>query len=193
MDVAVLLATCDGNAALARRLLQGFVAEQGQGLDDWQRALQAGELPVLARLAHTLRGLAGSFGARALVAAAAQVEQAATQPDAAAAMLALQALGAPSGPLARLVAAIDGALAPLPAPPAAAEAGLLDLQELERWLHDSDSRAVAWCQAHEAALRRQLHPAQARRLLTAVQRYDFDVALLALQGADTGQFAESTT
>jgi signal transduction histidine kinase/CheY-like chemotaxis protein/HPt (histidine-containing phosphotransfer) domain-containing protein len=189
MDVKVLLSACDGNAPLALRLLQGFVAEQGGGLDDWQQTLAAGELAALARRAHTLRGLAGTFGARALAEAAARVERPALQGDAVAAGLALQALDAP---LSRLLAAIDAALSPAGTPAAATAAApaALDLQPLARWLEDNDSRAVAWCHQHEAALRQQLHPVQARRLLAAVQRFDFDAALSALQGADTSRFAE---
>jgi two-component system sensor histidine kinase/response regulator len=186
MDTAVLLSACDGNVALALRLLKGFVAEQGQGLDDWRSLLDKGDLATLGRSAHTLRGLAGTFGARMLADAAAQLEQASLRSDKPAAGAALQRLDAP---LADLITAIDAALSHSPAPAAASD-DALDLRALERWLLDNDSTAVAWCQEHEAELRAQLHPVQARRLMSAVQRFDFDAALSALQNTDSSRLAE---
>lgn len=118
--------------------------------------------------------------------AAAQLEQASLRSDKPAAGAALQRLDAP---LADLITAIDAALSHSPAPAAASD-DALDLRALERWLLDNDSTAVAWCQEHEAELRAQLHPVQARRLMSAVQRFDFDAALSALQNTDSSRLAE---
>ena len=186
MDPAALLAACDGNVALALRLLRGFAADHGQGLGGAAASVARGDRAALARQAHTLRGLAGTFGARALQEAAAAAERACAGDDIAGLQDALQRL---DDTLGRLAAAIDRALQPAAAA-AAPVPDALDLRPLERWLADSDSQAVAWCQAHEAELRAQLRPTQARRLLAAIERFDFDAALAALQGADTSNFSD---
>ena len=64
-----------------------------------------------------------------------------------------------------------------------------DLRELVSLLDQSDSRAMAWWQAHEAALAVQLPPVLLRRLANAMARYDFDAALQALSAGPAGRLA----
>jgi hypothetical protein len=52
-----------------------------------------------------------------------------------------------------------------------------DLAVLAGLLQDSDSQALDWWQAHEAALKTRLPPLELRRLSTAMARFDFDAAL----------------
>jgi len=94
--------------------------------------------------------------------------------------------------LAELVQALDQALHPVaqakaghdakPAPvtatnisPAAALRGLFEL------LEQSDSEALDWWQTHRAALRLVLTAPTMRTAGQALKRYDFDVALAAIQ------------
>jgi two-component system, sensor histidine kinase and response regulator len=108
--------------------------------------------------------------------------------------------------LARVLSAIEQALAPPDAAVSALQApspggrgqgqGPLadpaapNLRQLEQLLADSDSHAVAWWQAHEAGVRAQLHPVRARRLAGALQRFDFDAALAALQTPDVSRLGD---
>jgi two-component system, sensor histidine kinase and response regulator len=148
----------------------------------WAQAIDA-DLPLLARQAHSLRGLAGTLGLDALRGPAGQIEQ-----------MALAALADGTLDRARLQAAIDDLdqrLAVLlaaitaglngdPAPAADTVDKALDLHELKGLLHDSDSRALHWWQQYESRMRGQLSPVRARRVGVAMQRLDFDAALAAL-------------
>jgi two-component system sensor histidine kinase/response regulator len=64
-----------GNRKLYVKLLRQFVAQQGSALEQIAAALAKGETQVAERLAHTLKGVAGSIGAKAVQAAAATLEQ----------------------------------------------------------------------------------------------------------------------
>ena len=70
------LARCNHNAALYRRMLQRFEEGQAQAPQQIRAALVAGDRAGAERLAHTLKGLAGTIGAAAAQQAAAAVEAA---------------------------------------------------------------------------------------------------------------------
>jgi len=211
LDTARLLACCDGNPALARRMLNGFAQDHAEGLGAWADWIRQADWAALARAAHTLRGLSGMLGADALQAAAQALEEAARDADGAAcqAVLAradqrlaevLDTLAGARDALALAARPVDAAAGPAPASAAAAPAGdpaaappagaPADLDALVRLLRDSDSQALAWWQAHEPALRTQLSPVVLRRLGTAMARYDFDAALQALQPESGGEATE---
>jgi two-component system, sensor histidine kinase and response regulator len=176
IDAERLLAHCAGNTALARRLLRGFADDHAEGLAAWQAALQAGDMPTLRRLAHTLQGLAGTLAIEGLRGAALAVEEAAAAGDAARAAALLPPLDTL---LAQVLVRLQAVRAELvdaaPAPPAPAGAPPLtanvepDLAELATLLADSDSRALDWWQAHQAALACTLQP-QAWRAAVACHR-----------------------
>jgi PAS domain S-box-containing protein len=64
-----------GNRNLYLKLLRQFVDQQGLALEQVSAALEKGEAPVAVRLAHTLKGVAGNIGAKAVQVAAARVEK----------------------------------------------------------------------------------------------------------------------
>ena len=79
LDVAQGLKCMMGNAALYARMLQLFVRQHGDTAAELRASLAAGDLPAAARLMHTLRGVAGSLGANALVARSAAIEDSAVR------------------------------------------------------------------------------------------------------------------
>ena len=79
LDVAQGLKCMMGNAALYARMLQLFVRQHGDTAAELRASLAAGDLPAAARLMHTLRGVAGSLGANALVARSAAIENSAVR------------------------------------------------------------------------------------------------------------------
>ena len=202
IERAALVASCDGNLSLARRLLQGFAADYAGGVASWAGLLDD-DLPTLARHAHSLRGLAGTLGAQALCGPAAQIEQLALAAQAGGTLersRLLAAIAELDQCLSTLLVALDAGLTAsfLGKPsrdPGASDAGTeptagADLDELRGLLHDSDSRAVQWWQQHQVRVRAQLSPVRARRLDAAMQRFDFDAALAALTDPDVTQRGE---
>jgi CheY-like chemotaxis protein len=188
LDTGRLLAHCDHQPALARRLLRGVGRDYADGLAGWRAWADAADWPALRHAAHTLQGLAGTLAADGLRAAAVALEQAAAVGDAAAVD---RHLSETETALARLLTALDAVRTQLddapPAPPQAAEGMVAarpgagraepDLAELSALLADSDSRAIDWWQTHELALGDRLEPVTLRALSRAIARFDFDAAL----------------
>ncbi|MDD5297715.1 MAG: ATP-binding protein [Rhodocyclaceae bacterium] len=66
---------CDGSASHYRRLLAHFQAKEGDILERLRRALDEGRPDTARRLAHSLKGMAGTLGAGALRQQARRIEQ----------------------------------------------------------------------------------------------------------------------
>ncbi|WP_377162019.1 Hpt domain-containing protein [Roseateles sp. UC29_93] len=73
------LATAGGHLPLYRKLLRTFHDTQTGFAADFAEAASAGDAITMTRLAHSLRGAAGTLGARPLAAAAGALEQACAQ------------------------------------------------------------------------------------------------------------------
>ena len=198
LDTALLLAHCDGNLPLARRLLSGFAQDHADGVAGWADWITAPDWPLLTRAAHTLRGLAGTLGAAALQAEAERLETLAKAEDADAAPAQLARVDHQLAELLNALEPLRGQLAMPPLQASAAglrehrtapapSAALPDLAYLAQLLQDSDSQAMAWWQNHEPALQAHLPPAALRRIGAAMARFDFDAALQALERLQTGE------
>jgi two-component system sensor histidine kinase/response regulator len=191
LDTGLGLARTAGKTALYRRLLQKFVALEGDAIGQVRAALDAGDAVAAERVAHTLKGTAGSIGATALQAEAAALEQALHERAARAALEPL--LQACSAQLEPLVLALDSWLAAsqatdqqapdtAPVEPPAAQALRAALQRLERLLLDSDSAAEqAWDQ--DAALFHFLLGARWGEVDAALRGFDYEQALQDLREA----------
>ena len=106
LDSARLLAHCDGNVPLARRLLRGFARDYADGVAGWAAWINT-DWPALNRAIHTLHGLAGTLGAAALQAEAMLLEAEAQVADAAQARV---RLGLVDHQLALLLTTLEQAL-----------------------------------------------------------------------------------
>jgi CheY-like chemotaxis protein len=69
------LARVAGNGKLYLKLLRQFVEQQGSAVRDITTALAAGDVALAERVAHTLKGVAGNVGAKAVHGVAAVLEK----------------------------------------------------------------------------------------------------------------------
>jgi PAS domain S-box-containing protein len=206
LDMQAGLQRALGRASLYRQLLTKFVRGQRGVPEAIEQALQVGDALTAERLAHTLKGVAGTIGATPLQQVAAELELAVrmqapperinaslaemgTRLDALVAALLPQLEQAPApagpsagpgaGPGAEPGAAPDPApdAAPNMSPRAAPDAQLL--QRLAELVAQDDPEAAELVAAHEPALRQQLGP-RYEALAAAIADYDFEAAAAAL-------------
>jgi len=206
LDVQAGLATAGGHLTLYRKLLRTFHDSQSDFAARFAEAASAGDHTTMTRLAHSLRGAAGTLGARPLAAAAGALEQACAQRQPAAerdplliraqSLLAalLLSLGRHLAREAMLQAAPP--VAPSATAPAVLDAAALAgldalLARLEALLEDSDSGAADAGQELGALLDRLPLPTARlrtlRRAADAAQRFDFDGALVLVRADATGR------
>jgi PAS domain S-box-containing protein len=189
LDMAAGLRRTLNRPSLYQSLLSKFVAGQHDAVERVEQALQAGDAATAERLAHTLKGVAGSIGATALQQAADLLEQSLRE------RMASEAL-APrlQDTRQRLGALIEALRAQLPnngATPGAAadhegaaQAAIVPLdpallQQLSRMLKEDDAEAAELLASHRPALQAALGTRFAV-FDAAIGNYDFDAALTAL-------------
>ena len=188
LDIASGLRRMMGNAAGYLALLHKFAEQQRSVPNDIAAALRRRDRATAERLAHTLKGIAGTIGAEALAAAAGRVEAALRAgADGAAVEPQLAALGAA---LRALLDELRRGLPPL-APPGPAAAGTRTAdragaaeasRQLARLLADSDVAARAFLSDNAAALRLTLGR-HFGEIEAAAAGFDFAAALAALRRA----------
>lgn len=177
-----------GNQKLYRKLLVQFVEFYKDMGATYKKAVESEDLVEVTRIAHTLKGLAGSIGADGLFEAAKALEFAhkeggLSQPELAEAcfsrllqvqeMLSL-ALG--------LGAGAPPASAPQPVQASEedkAGAGRL-LEKLVAYLRDDDGEAAAFFEANRKALALLLDPASMAKLQNSLAHFEFGEALAIL-------------
>jgi CheY-like chemotaxis protein len=188
VDVRAGLATSMGNEKLYTRLLHKFLQSQADFAALFAAARADADASAAARAAHNLKGTAGNIGARGVQAAAAELEHACEElaPDehriADLLQLALQAL-APVVQGLRAFASQSGE--PVAAAPTASPAGdtAPALDRLERLLRDSNvDAAEALTQLMQQVKGTPLEQ-NLGRVVAAVEAFDFDAAVTALQAA----------
>jgi HPt (histidine-containing phosphotransfer) domain-containing protein len=193
IDTAAGMATAMGNGALYRRLLLRFRDSQGDFASAFAAARAEADTTAATRSAHTLKGMAGNIGARALAAATQELESACAggaPPERIDLLLADVALQL--APVLAGLRQLDGGVPPIPAPGApgtVAAQPALDRQhlqqrsaELKELLSDSDSEAVDLWQ-RQADLFKAGYPRHWRRIEAGLSDLDLDGALAALEEA----------
>jgi two-component system sensor histidine kinase/response regulator len=179
VDQALGLKRVAGNRKLYRKLLLDFARDYPGSVEAIRSALDAARHDEAARLAHTLKGVAGNIGAMDLHLAAQDVDAAMKAGDEAGARAALE-------PTAQRLAEVLAGLAPLAA--AAAEetaqapAGDLDratvaaaLRQTAALLAKSNPDAEeSFARAREALA--GAFPAEAARVAAALDQFDFNAA-----------------
>ena len=161
LDTQDGLARVAGNRKLYVKLLRQLAEQQGPAVGQISDALAQGDAALAERLAHTLKGVGGNIGAKAVQSAAGALEK-------------LIREGAPSAEVQAAKAQVAGALDPLvsqlrgvlpsagPVTPAPATASLLpvDLEQaraaaaqLTKLLSEFDPAAVEFIEANQAAVR----------------------------------------
>jgi len=178
------LAHCNGDAALYLRTLKRVRERLKHFLADWDRA-SADDSDDPERMAHTLKGLAGTIGAVDLEESAGRLELAATTADSEARQQARSGLEPTlqqvlDGLDALQDTAPEGSSAPLDAD----EQTRLDelAGELEVLIEDSDADAADLLHRHADLIARGWPPGPVARLRSALTDWDFETAGETLSG-----------
>ena len=186
IDTRFGLATALDNASLYRRLLCMFRDGQGAFGRMFAQARSGADATAAQRVAHSLRGTAATVGAKGVQEAAEQLERACSQhaSDARVDELVhsvLQELR----PVVDALRALGSEERPFPPPPSdtvdAGELSMLRARLLEL-LDGGDSDAIAFCDAHAAALESAC-PGQWEKISDRVHGFEFEAALALLQEA----------
>lgn len=178
LDTADGVRRLGGNLQLYLNLLRQFVATEHDAPTRIREQLAAGDRAAAERSAHTIKGLAGSLGARGVQAAADQLERAVKE-------------GAP--PADALCDRLEGTLSPLlrglrealGAPPAAAAAGVRTVDasivreavaRMHKCLSEFDPAAVEYLGQDLACFRAVFDAPALAQFEQCVGRYAFDEA-----------------
>ncbi|MFZ1500104.1 MAG: Hpt domain-containing protein, partial [Giesbergeria sp.] len=177
-------ATTMHNEVLYRSLLGKFHAGQGAFVSSFRAAQGSGDASAPERLAHTLKSVAGSIGARGVQAAAAELEGACRKGDATPRIDALlEKLAAELAPVLEGLAALV-APAAAPAAPAATTADPQQLRAfvdgLQELLVAGDSGSLDWV-AGQAGLLQAAFPQAHQAIAAAIEGFDFEAAVALLQ------------
>jgi PAS domain S-box-containing protein len=194
LDTRDGLARVAGNRKLYLKLLRQFAGEQGAAAGQVMAAMAQGDVAQAERLAHTLKGVAGNVGAKALQAAAGALEKLIRgRAPAQEIEQAKQRVATVLDPLlGQLRAALDSATpaAPVPAsvPPAAVDpAQTRDAAaQLAKLLAEFDPGAVEFVEGHNAALRALFAGETWAAFEKLVQNYAFADAQVQLEQALKG-------
>ena len=183
IDVHVGLVTSMHDESLYRSLLGRFLAGQRAFGADFRAAQQASDPSAPERLAHTLKSVAGSIGARGVQAAAADLERVCR---ALAPLHAVeQALSRVEAELAPVIEGLATCLtgehspAPTSAAPAKAaegEAIALFCAQLQALLAEGDSACMEWV-GRQPGLLAQAYPEHHTAIAQAIEGFDFEQAL----------------
>ena len=189
IDARVGMASTNQDPALYRRLLAKFRSGSNDFTAAFRAARQSDDPAAAQRLAHTLKGSAGTIGATGVRQAADRLEQAFRQssPPGDAELEALVASVESS--LAPVLAGLERSLPPEPlagptAPPGADPPSLelmAQLDPLRILLRDSDSRANEVLAGLAVRMSGSSWGPAIERARQAASRYDYEAALMALE------------
>jgi signal transduction histidine kinase/HPt (histidine-containing phosphotransfer) domain-containing protein len=182
IDVAYGLAISMSDAQLYKSLLLLFGESERDFADKFHSAWQAGDRALAERQAHSLKGAAGSIGARDVQAAALALERACHQGlDEARIQPLLE-------PTLQALQVVLGGLAALPAPAASGATAVLDpahlqalLTQLAQLLAAQDLSAYDVAEALAAASAGSAIAPQVSKVIKAIDRFDLDAAQDALK------------
>ncbi len=190
LDTADGLSRVAGNRKLYLKLLRQFLEQQGVAIAQISTALTQNDLRLAERLAHTLKGVAGNIGAKAVQATAGALEKLIReQAPAGEAEAATKQLAAVIEPLlARLQMVMSTQVAETPAPAIASV--LVDpaqsreaVVQLTRLLSEFDAGAADFLEANQAALRPLFCGERWAQFEKLVQSYSFGDAQAQLEQA----------
>ena len=183
LDVAAALHRLAGNTTTYLSLLRRFVVRHGKADDEIRRALEGDDWATAERLAHTMKGIAGTLGAIALQTIAGGLELAIRQRQQRS--LVDQHLAQFAATLAGLIAQLEAKL-PAQREAAAAEVDSKQLGQvvgkLDALLAQGDM-AANQVFADNAGLLRAAFPAAFEKIADDMQNYDYGAAKITLDSA----------
>ena len=184
LNAADGLSRVAGNRTLYRKLLRRFSSTQADAARDIASALAENDRALAGRLAHTVRGVAGNIGAPAVQNAAAHLEKAIA--DAAPAAEIEVSRASLEECLTQLIQGLDAALEGADGEPApAGDLGQVKeaVDELSRYLAESDGAAIPCFEAAAPHLRILFGPQEFEHFASLVENYAFSEAYDALMAA----------
>jgi two-component system, sensor histidine kinase and response regulator len=190
LDTKDGLARLGGNRKLYGKLLRQFAEQQGPAVGQISAALAAGDAALAERIAHTLKGVAGNLGAKAVQAAAGALEKLIRAKAAQAEVEAAnQQVAATLDPLVAQLKAALGASAPDSSTPTERPAPVDPTQSREAarrlviLLSECDPAAADFVEANRAALHHLFGKAAWPHFEKLVQGYGFAEAQIRLEQA----------
>lgn len=183
LDAAAGLRRSAGKPDLYRKLLRQFVASQDDAVRDIKLARAASDFRLAARLAHTLKGVAGNIGAMPVAELAADLDNAIRENPTGKKVKALASRLDLA--LDQLCAAISAALGTTEAPSDYCPQEPADqvISVLIKGLRQFDGEVVDYFNNHTDVLRQSLPPGDFSALETAIRNYNFVTALARLEPA----------
>jgi two-component system, sensor histidine kinase and response regulator len=183
-DVNVALRHVAGNAATLLSLLRQFVKQQKTGAEEIRSALDSGDWAAAERLAHTIKGVAGTLGAQGLQDIAGELERLikARPPR----PQLEQPLASLASMLCALIARLEAKLPAHQEPAApiavdAAKLGAVSGKLAELLGHDDFAASDLF--SDNAELLRAAFPAAFSRIAEAIEAFDFQAARGLLEAA----------
>jgi signal transduction histidine kinase/DNA-binding response OmpR family regulator/HPt (histidine-containing phosphotransfer) domain-containing protein len=184
LDGASGLQNSNHNPTFYASLLRKFVARHAEASREIEQCLAAGDRPGAERIAHTLKGVAGTLGATTLQASASALESGLR--GSASAQQNAPLLVAMGEHLERLVEALLAVPALFPAKPGDRVADQTVaphdtplITQLRALLGEDDARAMELWESHATTLRARF--ANATQIEAAITGYDFENALTLLE------------
>ena len=184
LNAAEGLARVNGNSKLYRKLLRQFSSTKADAARRIASALAENDRALAERLAHTVRGVAGNIGAPAVQDAAAHLEKAIAGSAPAAEIDVLRA--SLEECLAHLIQGLEAALEGADGEPAqAGDPGQVKeaVEQLSRYLAESDGAAIACFEAAAPHLRILFGPHEFEHFASLVENYAFSEAYDELMAA----------
>ncbi len=193
LDLPQAIQRMGGNLALVRKLIGRFFDTQADAMARIHAAINSDNIPSAIREMHTIKGLAGNIGATLLASLSADVETALKKHQ-------IEALPASLGAWERELQMVIGQIrqfilseqvtaAPLNTPhsasnalPASDETISECLREFATLLNNNDTRARKEFEQLNHVLLHVNHAAVAEQLHALIEQYDFDAALVVLEG-----------
>jgi PAS domain S-box-containing protein len=176
LDSADGLRRVAGNKKLYMKLLREFTSQQADAVAQIRAALATNDTECATRLAHTLKGVAGSLGAGPVQTAAAAVEKLLRdQATADTTNSALEQLAAVVDPfLTSLRAVLTSTTSAAPAAPAVAPGRTRDIAtQLTKLFAAFDTNAVTFAEENEASLRSAFDAVTWDQFLRQIQQFAF--------------------
>ncbi len=181
IDLSLGLRRTNGGRQLYLRMLNMFTAGHGNAWAEIRQALDAGDQAAAERLAHSVKGVAGTIGAAHLQECAAGLEQAIRnrhEPE-----TVEEQLRTFQGALREVVTGLEATLPPPPDaihPPGSGEDFHVVRRTLIGLLKDDDCTACDYFETHSALFGDAL-PGEFASIRAAIRGFDFEAALAVLE------------
>jgi polar amino acid transport system substrate-binding protein len=181
MDVNRGLFSTNHKSGFYISMLRKFVISQASAIENIRHALEVNDGHRAERIAHTLKGLAGTLGATSLQVSALALEGVLRQRDAMQATLsAIAHTESVLAPLIHALRAVPGLIASEPRKitvlsASERKAGCLVLERIRELLHQSNAGVLDLWQEHASTLQALLE--NAAEIEDAINGFEFDIAL----------------